>query len=105
MASVYSTLLISQQGVSGSLSYDVPTGYVLVVRDVDIYIHGDLISTTYYVTDNESDATFAWSASPEAGDPGLYSWRGRKVVNAGSGITVSGGGTYDVNISGYLLGP
>lgn len=103
MAGVYSTPFIQEHALSSSVTYTVPDGYVAIVRDVDVYIDGEIIATTYYLVDDATDGTFAWTESPSEGNPGLYSWRGRQVFEPGTSFTFNSGGTCDVRISGYLL--
>lgn len=103
MAGVYSTSFIAEHALSGSVVYTVPDGFVAIVRDIDVYVNGDLIATTYYAVDADTDGTFAWFVSPNEADPGLYSWRGRQVFLAGESFAFISGNVCDVRISGYLL--
>lgn len=103
MATVYSTLLLRQKGLTGSLVYTVPIGMVAILRDVDVYAGPSILDQRLFLEDSTTGGTFAaWVQSEGNAFNGVF--RGRQVFNAGEGFLFNvDAGTWDVRASGYLL--
>lgn len=109
MAAVYSTLFLNQAGVAGSITYDVPAGFIAVVRDCDIYGNNSDPETAFFLKDADSGATFfQWQITvEELGSPTHVEWRGRQVFSSGATLEASVSSlvsaAIDVRVCGYLL--
>jgi hypothetical protein len=91
-------------GLGTTALYTVPTGFVVVVRDVTVY--GNFATAEQVGVGLEvagSISGYLLFANPlHPGD--LAEWQGRQVINAGGVLTaVSGGSGPIVWASGYLL--
>lgn len=102
MASVYST-----QFFGGALAgdethnlYEVPTGYVAVVRDVSLFSQSSGSNGCYA----GSDAGYAYFSALDQPQYASPHWEGRVVMNAGEVMTLGiFSGDWTCVISGYLL--
>jgi hypothetical protein len=103
MATVYSVLFLSQKGLTGSLVYTVPPGYVGILRDADVYAGASLLDQSLFMEDSfTGGAITGWVQSEGNAFAGI--WRGRQVMEAGRGFLFNvASGTWDVRASGYLL--
>lgn len=101
---VYSTPFFHVRGLSGAVTYTVPSGLVAVVRDIDIYsANGSPGNTVFRLEDGSSGATVVFLDYGFSGS-GMLMWRGRQVWNAGQSFVITQlGDLIDVNVSGYLL--
>jgi hypothetical protein len=98
---VYSTQFIAWSDETNPPAFEVPTGYVLVLRDIDVVSGGGSIIN--------------WEAGATPGSKiagGQFTvesiiqhqqWRGRQVFNAGEFIYFASDGATDGRVSGYLL--
>lgn len=99
---VYSQLLISNAGFTGTATFGVPDGYTCVVRDIDVVVG---ISTGLLVYAYAGDgAKFAANQfGVVSTDFTLWSWRGRQIVPGGDIVSITTTGECDIRMSGYLL--
>lgn len=86
------------------LDFPTPSGFVAVLRDIDIFTVLGIDINEFLVTDTVTGSTF-WSAI--ATPPPLnqsFQWRGRQVFPYGTGFTFQAAqGTWGYRVSGYLL--
>lgn len=101
MAIIYSHRLIGWSSEESPPSFEVPTGYIAVVRDLDVVSGGGSIINWQLSVDGV--AKFAAGQFTVESLPQLQSWRGRQVVNAGEFVTFASDGAVDGMVSGYLL--
>lgn len=102
MANVYSTAFIGEKELSGSAVYTVPTGYVAVVRDCDVFQGSSSTGVYFQLLGGEGQAFFWCSSLPLTAQ--WFQWTGRHVLNEGATLTaLVGSGNPDVSVSGYLL--
>jgi hypothetical protein len=100
--SIYSTrFLLQGDAAVGSYSYLGPSGFVVIVRDVDVVIPAAAAAGSCALG---IDGVF-FAGSPAFTDAfSTWSWRGRQVLEAGEtlqvGIGVAG---CSFCVSGYLL--
>lgn len=102
MAAVYSTQFASgvQTGAGSGTLFTVPSGYLVVVRSIQIFQYTGT-AETFQIADG-SGVSIATAISP--GAPWQLDWDGRAVLNAGETIEFStGGGGWTYRVSGYLL--
>jgi hypothetical protein len=93
---------MGEQGLTGTKSYVVPTGYTLVVRDIDIAWGSEAFVPFGRVLGDGGQAFAIWNGAALAAN--IMSWRGRHVMTEGQTLTVSvDNGNADVSVSGYLL--
>jgi hypothetical protein len=82
-------------------AYTVPPGYVVVVRDLDVWSGGgSIINWTFGVN---GVCKIAGGAFTVISEQQVATWRGRQIVNAGEEIFFESDGATDGAISGYLL--
>jgi hypothetical protein len=96
---VYSIRILA--GHDGATStFVVPVGYVVIVRDIQVFNAGLFLPTTFSLVETPSDITL-WQdlVSTEA----LAQFVGRIVCEAGSTLTASATEAGDYVVSGYLL--
>ena len=104
---VYSTPLLTTAGASPLLQYDVPAGYVVVVRDISGVILLSLEESIYFNAslDGQSTASFFQvSTSFSLADP--FHWEGRVVIPQGGFVSAAGTniiGSAQFQVSGYVL--
>lgn len=101
MANVYSTRLLAWAASETPPGFTVPTGYVCVVRDADIYSAGGAL-TNFVLSVNTIAHFFAGAFTIEA-TAQVAQWRGRQVVNPGEILVFASDGPTDGLVSGYLL--
>jgi hypothetical protein len=102
---VYSTRFLEAHGLTGTLSYTVPSGFTAIVRDVDSFIGTPVGVNALFLHGALGQAI--WWTQATIGQSQYASWRGRQVFQEGESIEVEADvGTfdaYDVTVSGYLL--
>lgn len=101
MANVYSTRFLAWAAETIPPGYIVPTGYVAVVRDVDVVSGGGaMINWVWGINDvaKIGGGQFTIEALNQ-----FQAWRGRVVVEPGELIYFDGDGPTDGTICGYLL--
>lgn len=96
---VYSTQLVSLQGLNGTHSANPPSGFVWVVRDIDAFYNGLVVSSIHVIGDNLQ--TFWYNGFAAGGNPQYASFRGRQVLKTLLRVTTDQ--SQDVTISGYQL--
>lgn len=101
MAVIYSERFLLEQGLTGSASITVDTGYVLVIRDISGYFGSQSTAPSVVLTLNGAKVF-------EADTPPLsltaFHWEGRVVAEAGDVIEVAmQNGNCDIAVSGYRL--
>lgn len=101
MANVYSTRFLGWASESTPPAYTVPAGYVVVVRDADIYSGGgSIIDWTLSVN---GVARFAAGQFTVESIAQTAEWRGRQILNPGELLVFAADGATDGMVSGYLL--
>lgn len=101
MSNVYSQRFIGWAAETIPPLFAVPTGYVAIVRDVDVLSHGGAMINWVVSVNGVADfaaGQFTIEALNQTGQ-----WRGRQVVNAGEELVFESDGPTDGLISGYLL--
>jgi hypothetical protein len=96
-------------GLSGEQVYNVPDGFVAVVRDLDIYGNNDDPEAAFFFEDGFTNGTiFQWQQTVSSiGSPTWKQWQGRQVFTPPAqmvwrvGATISA--TFDFRCCGYLL--
>lgn len=102
MTALYSTQFAAgtEAGGSTTVVYTVPTGYVAVVRDIEV---GAQSPPANSVAINYAGVAEIYSVDTIT-QYRTAQWRGRVVLNAGDTINVDAiAGTWTYIISGYLL--
>jgi hypothetical protein len=97
----YSTRLLAWQSTATPTPFTVPTGYVCVVRDLDIWSGGGSIINWTLAVDRV--CKLAGGAFTVISEQQVATWRGRQVVPEGEIIEVLLDGATDGAVSGYLL--
>lgn len=101
MASVYSTRFAAVQGLNGTLDLVFPAGFIVVLRDLDVY-NGSGGVASVFLRGNAGQAIYVhrW----EVGDGASHEqWRGRQVLTPPEGASITCSLAMDVTLSGYLL--
>lgn len=101
MSNVYSTRFLAWAASSTPPAYEVPTGYVAIVRDADIFTHGGAI--TNWILSVNGIADFAGGAFTVESVIQTAQWRGRQVLNPGELLVFASDVATDGMVSGYLL--
>jgi len=102
MANVYSTRFLAWAASEIPPVYVVPSGYVAIVRDLDVYSFGGEMTNWKFGINGVcwfAAGQFTIEALAQTGQ-----WRGRQVVQAGEEILFESDGPTDGIASGYLLG-
>jgi hypothetical protein len=99
--SVYSTRFLAIAISSSDGEYEVPSGFVAVVRDVDAWSSGGII-VNWRVSISGDPAFAGGQFTVEALDQ-FTPWRGRVIVNAGETIQAITDGPRGLTVCGYLL--
>jgi len=101
MAYVYSTRFLGWASSEAVEPYVVPSGYLIIVRDIDVYSGGGaMINWQVYVN---AFAKFAAGQFTIESVAQTAQWRGRQVLYAGEELVFASDGPTDGLISGYLL--
>jgi hypothetical protein len=98
---IYSVKLYAAQGTTGSGPIVVPAGYVIVLRDCDVY-SDNVLPGNFFLHGSAGQTIWYHGFDLDAGRA-YASWRGRQVVVAGDTFDVSCDITVDVTLSGYRL--
>jgi hypothetical protein len=97
----YSTRFLAWSSSSLVPPYTVPTGYLAIVRDIDVNSPGgDIINWAVSIS---GIAKFAGGQFTVAALSQFQQWRGRVVVPAGELIIAGSDGLTDGVVCGYLL--
>lgn len=101
-AAVYSEAFVAQAGLDGTVSVTVPLGRVWILRDLDVV---SLFDGAGYAILLGGAAQRIWQVSvPAGGTAGWHYWSGRQVVASEQSVSIqTGGGIWDVSLSGYNL--
>lgn len=101
MATIYSTVFISELGLSGTHSYVCPSDRLLVLRDLDAYAETTVAARDLWLMGSRGQTIFhdSWGAP----DQHNAAWRGRQIINPGDSFSVRTTDNVDVTVSGYLL--
>lgn len=104
MAPVYSTRILEAAGLASTIVYTVPAGYVLIIRDLDVYCHATGVDHVYLVG---ATGQTIWHQEFDVSTTFYGSWRGRQVIYAGEQVSITAAMSVldgaDVTLSGYLL--
>lgn len=101
VANVYSTLLLSKQGLNGALDIPCPAGFRMVIRDLDVYCDNSGAGGTFFFKGNVNQTIWHLSLAAFATTDGQ--WRGRQVIDYPDSASVVADTNSDVTVSGYLL--
>jgi len=101
VANVYSQRFLAWAADESPPPFEVPTGYVAVVRDADIYSGGGAIIN--WVLSVNTIAHFAAGEFTIEAVAQTAQWRGRQVLNPGEFLVFASDGATDGMVSGYLL--
>lgn len=101
MAAVYSTSFLQGHGTYPSVVYNVPPGFRMVVRDIELYWNGPSVDNTVHFIGDIAQTFFAVVFTVASGQR-WASFTGRVVLNTGFEMTVDND-PVDVTVSGYLL--
>jgi len=103
-APVYSTRLLQAQGLAGTISYTVPAGYILILRDLDVYCHATGVDHVLLIG---AAGQAIWHQEFDATTTFYGSWRGRQVLYETETVQIAANmsilDSADVTLSGYLL--
>ena len=98
---IYSSRLLAWSADESPAPFTVPTGFVCVVRDADVWSGGgELIN--YQLAVNAVAKFWAGQFTIESLAQ-VGQWRGRQVVMPGEDLVFSSDGATDGLVSGYLL--
>jgi hypothetical protein len=101
MANPYSHRFLAWAASMTPPAYIVPTGYIAIIRDADIWSGGgSIINWTLSVN---GVAKIAGGAFTVISEQQVATFRGRQVVQAGEQIVFASDGATDGMVSGYLL--
>lgn len=98
---LYSSRLLAWSTDESPAPFTVPTGYVAVVRDIDVWSGGGEL-TNVQVAVNAVAKFWAAQFTIES-IAQVAQWRGRQVLLEGEDLVFSADGPTDGLISGYLL--
>ena len=102
---VYSSRFIQAKGLTSSIQFMVPSGFIAVVRDLDSFIGSPVGNNDIFLHGALGQAI--WWSSATIGESQYASWRGRQVYEPGEivevEVNVGSFDAYDVTVSGYLL--
>lgn len=105
MATIYSTQLAAQVNYVGLLDVLVPSGFILVVRDIDATFGNNAYTASINFLGNINNELFG-HVFPSGGFSWVQ-WQGRQVFETGQmfQISVGSGGANGVGfqVSGYKL--
>lgn len=102
MANVYSTRFVAWAASMLPPAFEVPAGYVAIVRDIDVWSGGGaMINWQVEVIEGAKFAAGQFTIESIAQ---TAQWRGRQVLEPGEFLEFQSDGPTDGLISGYLLG-
>ena len=99
---LYSRVLISSAGITGTATLDVPAGFTVVVRDIDV-VAGISVGGLVYAYAGDGAKFAANQFGTVDLDFTLWSWRGRQVIPGPDTFNITTDFACDVRASGYLL--
>jgi hypothetical protein len=102
MANVYSTRFLAWAASEFVPVYVVPSGYVAVVRDADVYSFGGAM--TNFKLGVNGIANFWAGQFTIIAEAQVAQWRGRQVLMPGEELLFESDEPTDGLVSGYLLG-
>jgi hypothetical protein len=102
MANPYSTRFLAWEATTSPAPYTVPTGFIVVMRDIDVVSGGGAIIN--WIAGINGLCKLAGGQFTIEALNQFQTWRGRQVVYPGEIIYFLGDGPTDGAISGYLLG-
>lgn len=98
---VYSYRFINVAGFLGHAAFEVPAGYVAVVRDIDAC---DFTPGGATIEAGIGDGAVFWIYTwPPETVGGWQGWRGRVVLQPGEQLVLNSSAELDMVASGYLL--
>lgn len=97
---VYSAELAALQNFSGTFTYTVAPGFILVLRDLDASYDG-VAGTEMRLLGSQGQTIDRWHGTIT--EEGPHTWRGRQVIGAGQSFRITTTDGTDVTVSGYLL--
>jgi hypothetical protein len=98
--SVYSERLAAQAGYTGTLDVFAPTGFTMVVRDMDVVYDGGSAGEMSVIG---TAGQIIWFCSAPGGAE-IFQWRGRQVFSQGEFFSMQvNSGSFDFTVSGYHL--
>lgn len=101
MANPYSTRFLAWSSSELVPVYTVPTGYLIVVRDLDVWSGGGaMINWQLQVVEGAKFAAGQFTVESIAQ---TAQWRGRQILYAGEELLFQSDGPTDGMCSGYLL--
>lgn len=98
---IYSTRFLAFAADGTPAPYTVPTGFVAVVRDADIWSGGGAM-INFQLSINAVAKFWAGQFTVES-IAQVAQWRGRVVVNEGEDLVFAADGVVDGVVGGYLL--
>lgn len=101
MSNVYSTRFLGFHEEETPPAYEVPTGYVVVVRDLDVYSAGGVIAN--WSLSVNGVGIFAAGAFNITATAQTATWRGRQILMPGELLVFAADEALDGLCSGYLL--
>lgn len=101
MAVPYSHRFLAWAASETPPSFVVPTGYVAIVRDLDVWSGGGAMINWQLAVNGI--AKFAAGQFTVESLAQVATWRGRQVINAGEQLVFQSDGPTDGLVSGYLL--
>lgn len=97
---VYSVRLAAQHAYTGTLDVFAPTGFTMVLRDIDVVYDG---SPAAEISILGTAGQFIWFCQSPGGAE-IFQWRGRQVFAEGEFFQFQvGSGSWDFTASGYWL--
>lgn len=99
---LYSRVLLSESGFTGEASLEVPSGYTVVVRDIDV-VAGISVGIAAWAYGTDGAKFWGVNFGTVTSDFTTQSWRGRQVVPGPGYFYISTSAACDIRASGYLL--
>lgn len=99
---LYSRVLISSAGITGTGTFAVPAGFTVVVRDIDV-VAGISVGGLVIAYAGDGAKFAANQFGTVSLDYTLWSWRGRQVIPGPDVFSITTDFACDIRSSGYLL--
>lgn len=99
---VYSIVLVSNHGFTGVATFEVPSSFTCVVRDIDV-VAGISVGGLAFAYGSDGAQFAANNFGTVTEDYSLWSWRGRQVFPGPDLIHFQTDFECDIRASGYLL--
>ena len=104
VSTVYTTRFVAAAGLTSSLIFSVPTGFVAVVTHADVYQGSALTSHSLFLKSFSANWAFGAWVNEGGGNAFTGFWNGRCAFNPGEQFGFeSDGSAWDVQATGYLL--